>query len=127
MTRRQDNIATNEPFSPVEIAGNLAPSPATAKEDNSGNIGMTLGETSVDKPKSGRGGSTPDEWNCSPEFERAQGGTPPKKPEPPKSELDTMEPPEYEEYREEDECPENQSDLKEPENWSGNRYYWPDH
>lgn len=113
MTRRQDNIVANEPSSPIEIAGYTD----QAEEDNSGKIAMTLGETSVDKPKKGRGGSKPDKESCSPEFERAYGGTPPKKPDPWESELDDMEPLEHQEYDPADECFEDQSDLQPPENW----------
>ncbi|MCJ1269476.1 hypothetical protein MMC22_009368 [Lobaria immixta] len=119
MTRRQDDIVANEPSSPIEIAGYLD----QAEEDNSGKIAMTLGETSVDKPKKGRGGSKPDKESCSPEFERAYGGTPPKKPDPRGSELDDMEPPAYEDYDPEDEdpkdgCPKDDySDLQVPKNW----------
>lgn len=118
MTKRQDNIVANEPFSLVEIAGDLDPALATAEEDNSDNIAMTLGQTSVDKPNNGRGGSKPDEWSCSPEFELAQGGTPPKKPDRLGSELDTMEPPKYEDYDPNDDlCEEDQTDLRVPEGW----------
>lgn len=118
MTRRQDDIAANEPFSAVdpselsiEATGLLPLPPATAEEDNLGNIAMELSGASEMPSIKGGGRGGPAEWSCLPEFERSQGGTPrgPKsrKKPPPETEDDT----------------DDYSDLVVPDNLSDD-YYW---
>ncbi|MCJ1461876.1 hypothetical protein MMC07_000475 [Pseudocyphellaria aurata] len=123
MTRRQDDIAANEPFPAVdpneptsEIANLLPPPPATA------DTAMELGPTNDDKPGTGKGRSGPAAWTCTPEFERSQGGNPRNRD---LNRIDDMSPPRYEPYRKSDETDGDlYDDLTVPDDWIDDDYYW---
>lgn len=132
MTRRQGDIAANEPFSAVnhkepmiEAAAILPPSSATAEEDDFRNIAMELGGTREDKPtkgQQGRGGRA--EWTCSPEFELDQGGNPRQRPPKPGEVIDDMQPPEWSPWRPSDEEEKDDyNDLQVPDDLDDG-YYW---
>lgn len=110
MTRRQDDIAANEPFPAVdrneptiEVANILPSPPATAE------VAMELGGTRDDKPQKA---SKRAEWTCSPEFEVSQGGRPRGRP------------PDFQPYSELDENDgDTYDDLTVPDGWTDD-YYW---
>lgn len=128
MTRRQGDVTTNEPFSgpyqnepSIEAAAILPEPPATGEEDNISNIAMELGGG---KPKKGRKSAGRAEWNCSPEYERSQGGTPRDRAPPLGSSVDDMQPPPWQEWSETDEeDPDDYSDLLVPDDLNDD-YYW---
>lgn len=132
MTRRQGDIAANEPFSAlnhkepmIEAATILPPSSATAEEDNFRNIAMELGETSEDKPMTGQQGrGRRAEWTCSPQFELDHGGSPRERPPKLGEVIDDMQPPKWSPWRPGDEYDtDDYSDLEVPDNLEDG-YYW---